>query len=93
VPKEAWPALLSEIRRVLASKTRACVVEGDPFVLPVHYRRDLYDAILLVNLTHEERRIHLRAPADRPELLDGDGRPVCADMTLAADEVKLLIAR
>lgn len=93
VPAEQLPALLADIRRVLSPKLDSVVVEGDLFVLPIHYRRDGYDSILLVNLLHEPRTVRLALKGSRQSLLDANGHAVDAAMTLAADEIRLLIAR
>ncbi|MCE5258148.1 MAG: hypothetical protein LLG44_03700 [Chloroflexi bacterium] len=93
VPTAEMPKLLVDIRRVLEPKSSSVVVEGDPYVLPVHYTRDNYDVILLVNLLHEPRTISLALKSERKELLDAAGKAVSAHMTMAADEIKLLIAR
>ncbi|MHB1357873.1 MAG: hypothetical protein ACYCZF_18035, partial [Anaerolineae bacterium] len=93
VPTSLMPSLLADIRRVLAPKVEAVVVEGEPYVLPVHYRHDSYDAILLVNLLHEPRQVHLALSSERRDLLDPDGNPVAPDLTMKPDEIRLLLAR
>ncbi|MHB9032100.1 MAG: hypothetical protein ACYC6L_03525 [Anaerolineae bacterium] len=93
VPAVKLPALLNDIRRVLRPKLASVVVDGDPFVLPVHYHRAEYDAILLVNLLPEPRTINLALKTARRELLDPSGQKVSNEMTLAGDEIKLLIVR
>jgi hypothetical protein len=93
VPAANLPALLADIRRILSPKMRSVVVEGDSFVLPIHYSRADYDAILLVNLLHEPRSVNLVLKSARRELLDPDGHPVGTKISLAADEIRLLIAR
>lgn len=93
VPAALMPKLLSDIRSVLQSKLQAVVVEGDSYVLPVHYRHDNYDAILLVNLLHEPRQVHLALASERRNLLDPDGNPVTPYLTMKPDEIRLLLAR
>ena len=93
VPESLMPRLLEDIRRVVGPKVGSVVVEGDTQVLPVHVRHDGYDAILLVNLTHEPRRVRLEIKDRRRELLDADGRPLGAELRLEADEIKLVLAR
>lgn len=93
VPAPLMPSLLADIRRVLASKLAAVVVEGDSYVLPVHYHHVSYDALLLVNLLHEPRQVHLVMKSERRELIDQDGRAVALDISLKADEIRLLLVR
>jgi hypothetical protein len=93
VPASLMPSLLADIRRVLAPKLEAVVIEGDSYVLPVHYHHDSYDAILLVNLLHEPRQVHLALKSPRQDLLDPDGNSVASNLTMKPDEIRLLLAR
>jgi hypothetical protein len=93
VPQDLLPGLLADIRRVLGPKLGSVVVQGDLNVLPVHYRHDAYDAILLVNLTHEPHQVRLAFKDRRQTLVDPDGAPLEANLGLEADEIKLVLAR
>jgi hypothetical protein len=85
--------LLEDIRRVVGPKVRSVVVEGDLLVMPVHYRLPDEDAIMLVNLSQEERDVALRLKGDRQGLVDIEGRPTAGEVHLSADEVRVLLAR
>jgi hypothetical protein len=93
IPASLMPSLLADIRRVLAPKLDSVVVEGDSNVLPVHYRHASYDAILLVNLAHETRQVHLALKSERRMLIDPDGNVVPIDLVLTPDEIRLLLVR
>ncbi|MHB1355881.1 MAG: hypothetical protein ACYCZF_07870 [Anaerolineae bacterium] len=93
VPEPLLTQLLGDIRRVLAPKTTAVVVQGDLGVLPVHYRHADRDAILLVNLNHEPRTVELELKGKRTRLVDAAGMAVDTRMTLAADEIMLVYAK
>jgi hypothetical protein len=93
VPEASLPALLADLRRVVGELVKSAVVKGDPLVLPVHHRYPDHDAIMLVNLTGAERRITLRLTGARTRLADQDGKAVVAAMTLAPDEIRVVIAR
>ncbi len=92
VPEDALGKLMADIRRVLGAKLGSVVVEGDVRVLPVHARHEDHDAILLVNLTHEPRRVSVRPAADRPVLKELDGSLAVEQLELAGDEIRVLIA-
>ena len=93
VPEAEMPALLRDIRRVLSPVARSVAVEGDLEVLPVHTRHDDHDAIMLVNLTHEPRRVSLRLGEERTRLTELDGAGVPGEIRLQPDEVRVLLAR
>ena len=93
VPEASLPALLADLRRVVGELVKSAVVKGDPLVLPVHHRLPDHDAVMLVNLTGAERRITLRLTGARTRLADQDGKAVVAAMTLAPDEIRVVIAR
>ena len=93
VPEDVLPALLCDIRRVLAPMMRSTVVEGDLGVLPVHYRRDDHDAIMLVNLTRQQRSVVLRLSDAGMALSDLDGVPAGPQLRLEPDGVRVLLAR
>ncbi|MHB9032596.1 MAG: hypothetical protein ACYC6L_06075 [Anaerolineae bacterium] len=92
VPEAVLNPLLADIRRVVGARVPSAVVEGEPGVLPVHYRHPQRDAILLINLHHEPRTISLALKGGRTRLADDAGRPLAAQMTLEADEVRLVYA-
>ncbi|MGC8972399.1 MAG: hypothetical protein ACP5K2_09475, partial [bacterium] len=93
VPELLLNQLLYDIRRVIGSKALSVVVEGDLYVLPVHYRHNDYDAILLVNLTHTPRKIELYLKDTRTHLYDQGGMPIDKHLILAPDEIRIIIAR
>ncbi|MGB9682923.1 MAG: hypothetical protein ACP5PC_07990 [bacterium] len=93
VPESLLNQLLYDIRRVIGSKALSVVVEGDLYVLPVHYRHNDYDAILLVNLTHSPREIALYLKDTRTHLYDQGGMPIDKHLILAPDEIRIIIAR
>jgi len=93
IPESLLNQILYDIRRVIGSKSLSVVVEGDLYVLPVHYRHNDYDAILLVNLTHTPREIDLRLKGTRTYLYDQEGMPIDKHFILGPDEVRIVIAR
>jgi hypothetical protein len=92
VPAPQLTQLLGDIRRVLAPKLTAVVLQGDLGVLPVHYRHANRDAILLVNMHHEPRTVELELKGARTKLANAAGQPVGKKITLAADEIRLVYA-
>lgn len=92
VPADVMPALLGDIRRVVGARALSAVVQGELGVLPVHYRHAGRDALMLVNTCHEPRTITLELKGGRRRLVDADGQPLDAAMTLAGDEIRLVYA-
>ena len=85
--------LLEDIRRVIGPKVQSVVVEGDLLVMPVHYRLPDEDAIMLVNLSQEERDVTLSLKGDRQRPVDIEGGPVAREIHLRADEVRVVRVR
>ena len=85
--------LLREIRRLLGPLMRSAVVEGDTGVIPVHVRREVEDAIMLVNTSHGARRVRVRLSGERGQIYDAAGGRVKPELALAADEIRVLLAR
>jgi len=59
---------------------------------PVQVRHEDRDALMLVNLTQEDRTVTVRLRGPRQRLLDQTGAPMPARQVLRADEIKLLYA-
>jgi hypothetical protein len=93
IPAADLESVLHDIRRVIGSELESVVVEGDTQVLPVHYRYQEHDAIMLANLTTEQRRISLRLPVDRVQLKDLDDQPLNSSLELAPEEIRVVLAR
>lgn len=93
IPAADLESVLHHIRRVIGSELESVVVEGDTHVLPVHYRYQEHDAIMLANLTTERRCISLRLPDERVQLKDLDDQPLDSSLTLAPEEIRVVLAR
>ena len=92
VPAAFLDTLLRDIRGVLGKRVRSAVVEGQPLVVPVHVRHEGCDAILLANLTQEDRTVTVRLRGPRQRLTDLEGNPLAARQVLWPDEVRVLYA-
>jgi len=92
VPAPFMDSLLRDIRGVLGKLVHSVVLEGHPLVVPVQVRHEDRDALMLVNLTQEDRTVTVRLRGPRQRLLDQTGAPMPARQVLRADEIKLLYA-
>lgn len=92
VPAPFMDTLLRDIRAVLGKVVRSVVLEGHPLVVPVHVRHEDRDALMLVNLTQEDRTVTVRLRGPRQRLVDQTGTPVPARQVLRADEIRVLYA-
>jgi hypothetical protein len=92
VPAAFLDSLLRDIRGVLGKVVRSAVLEGHPLVVPVQVRHAERDALMLVNLTQEDRTVTVRLKGPRQRLTDLAGNPVPARQVLWPDEVRVLYA-
>lgn len=92
VPELVLPELLRDLRRVLGPVVGSAFVQGDLEVMLVHHRGEDRDALMLVNLCEQVRRVTLHPAPDRRTLARWDGEESDGQLVLGPHEVRLLRA-
>lgn len=90
---ERMPDVLRAIRRTLGPVVSSAYVEGDLDVMVVHHRGDQADALMLVNLVGQTRRVRVHLPDDRPTLTEWQGKAIDPHQVLGPHEIRLLQGR